>query len=89
MKYFVVTSGSEYLVDILWGVRQEEKRPGLKYKKLSPQIEKRGKLVEWSKDVSDRLGFDSATFHLAVKLIDLFMDGHDIMVCQSKENLSM
>ena len=75
------TLGSEYLVDILFWVKQHERRPSLRYKKLSPQIEKRGQLIEWSKDVSQKLGLSDSTFHLAVRLIDLFMDGHDIMVC--------
>ena len=74
------TLGSEYLVDILFWVKQHERRPSLRYKKLSPQIEKRGQLIEWSKDVSQKLGLSDSTFHLAIRLIDLFMDGHDIMV---------
>jgi len=71
--------GSDYLEDILWWVKQDEERPRLRHNKNSPQIAKRGNLIEWSRNVSEQLGLATATFHLAVKLIDLFMDGHDIM----------
>ena len=72
--------GSEYLVDILFWVKQHERRPSLRYKKISPQLAKRGQLIEWARDVNSKLGFCEITFHLAVRLIDLFMDGHDIAV---------
>ena len=72
--------GSEYLVDILFWVKQHERRPSLRYKKISPQLAKRGQLIEWARDVNSKLGFCDITFHLAVRLIDLFMDGHDIAV---------
>ena len=72
--------GSEYLVEVLYWMKQEENRHGAKYKNTSPQKGKRGKLIEWMRNVSCKLGLADATFHLATKLLDLFMDGHDIMV---------
>jgi len=70
--------GSEYVTEIFFWVKELERRPGRAYKKISPQLSKRGQLVEWSRDVSCKLGLCESTFHLAVRLIDLFMDGHEI-----------
>ena len=72
--------GSEYVTEIFFWVKEQEKRPGRAYKKISPQLSKRGQLVEWARDVSCKLGLCESTFHLAVRLIDLFMDGHEIAV---------
>ena len=72
--------GSEYVTEIFFWVKELERRPGRAYKKISPQLSKRGQLVEWSRDVSCKLGLCESTFHLAVRLIDLFMDGHEIAV---------
>lgn len=72
--------GSEYLVEVLCWMKQEENRQGRRYKNASPQIGKRGKLIEWIATVSCKLELADATFHLAMKILDLFMDGHDIMV---------
>eukprot|EP00092_Neocalanus_flemingeri_P084064 GFUD01105574.1.p1 GENE.GFUD01105574.1~~GFUD01105574.1.p1 ORF type:complete len:287 (-),score=69.67 GFUD01105574.1:289-1149(-) len=79
MSYYdAPTLGSEYTMDILYWLKQKE-RHGLHHcRKQSPQLEKRGQLVEWTCDVADKLGLCTSTLHLAVKLVDLFMDGHDI-----------
>ena len=37
-------------------------------------------LIDWTKDVAEKLGMHQGSLHLAVRLIDLFMDGHDIQV---------
>jgi len=50
----------------------------LKHKGNSPQIDKRSQLIEWLVGVSGKLGLSSSTMHLAVKLLIMFMDGHDI-----------
>ena len=73
-------AGSEYLLEVLYWMRQEENRQGRVYRNTSPQIGKRGKLIEWIRNVSCKLGLADATFYLASKLLDLFMDGHDIQV---------
>ena len=75
--------GSEYVTEIFFWVKELERRPGRAYKKISPQLSKRGQLVEWSRDVSCKLGLCESTFHLAVRLIDLFMDGHEIAVSKA------
>ena len=67
-------------MEIINWVKTQERKPEMRLKKVSPQLEKRGSLVEWSRDVSQKLGLSDSTYHLAVRLIDLFMDGHDIMV---------
>ena len=81
MSYYdAPTLGSEYTMDILSWLKQKE-RHGLPHcRRQSPQLEKRLQLVEWSCEVADKLGLCTSTLHLAVKLVDLFMDGHDIQV---------
>ena len=78
--HLCLVAGSEYVVEMLNWVKTQERRPEMRLKQLSPQLEKRGAMVEWSRDVSQKLGLSDSTYHLAVRLIDLFMDGHDIMV---------
>ena len=72
--------GSEYTCDILIWLREREKEAGLTVRLQSPQLDRRLQLVEWSGDVAASLGLTTNTLHLAIKLIDLFMDGHDIQV---------
>jgi len=71
--------GSDYVSEIICWVKVRERRANLRFKNSSPQIEKRGSLIEWTRDVAQKLCLSDITFHLAVRLIDLFMDGHDIM----------
>ena len=44
----------------------------------SPQLHKRQHLVEWTVQVQEKMGLCEASLHLAVSILDLFMDGHDI-----------
>ena len=71
--------GSEYTMDIVSWLLAKENRC-LKHKGNSPQIDKRSQLIEWLVGVSGKLGLSSSTMHLAVKLLIMFMDGHDIQV---------
>ena len=73
---------TEYLADLIFWMKEEEKRKRRRIQSLSPQIGKRGKLLEWMRSVASKLRLADATFHLAAKLLDFFMDGHDIMVCR-------
>ena len=76
----VCFSGNEYTEDILTNIRVRERSPVLRIRRTSPQLGKRSQLVNWSKDVSDKLQLHQNTFHLTIKLIDVFMDGHNIEV---------
>jgi len=70
--------GSEYIMDIITWLKQKERQVILQCRRQSPQMEKRLQLIDWSCEVADKLGLCSSTLHLATKLVDLFMDGHDI-----------
>ena len=73
------TIGSEYTMDIMaWLLSKEAKC--LKHKGNSPQTDKRSQLIEWMVGVSGKLGLSTTTLHLAVKILVMFMDGHDIKV---------
>jgi hypothetical protein len=37
-------------------------------------------LVDWTSIVAEKLKLTSTTLHLAIKILDYFMDGHDIQV---------
>jgi len=70
--------GNEYTEDILTNIRERERSPVLRIRRTSPQLGKRSQLVNWSRDISNKLQLHQNTFHLAIKLIDVFMDGHNI-----------
>jgi len=74
----VSNPGNEYTMDILNWLKQKERQVILHCRRQSPQLEKRLQLIEWSCEVADKLGLCANTLHLATKLVDLFMDGHDI-----------
>ena len=74
------TLGSEYTMDILSWLKGKERNSSHYIRRQSPQLEKRSLLIDWTKDVAEKLGLHEGTLHLAVRLIDLFMDGHDIQV---------
>jgi len=79
MSYYdAPTLGSEYTMDILSWLKVKERHAPHHCRRQSPQLEKRVQLIDWSCDVADKLGLCTSTLHLAVKLVDLFMDGHDI-----------
>jgi len=68
---------SEYAKDILaWLKIREGSIP--EFKRQSPQINKRRFLIEWTSVVAEKLKLTNCTVHLAVKMLDFFMDGHDI-----------
>ena len=46
----------------------------------SPQLSRRSELVDWLSRVADCLALGRCTLHLAVKILDYFMDAHDILV---------
>merc|ERR1719158_1208386 len=65
-------------MDILSWLKGKERNSSHYIRRQSPQLEKRSLLIDWTKDVAEKLGLHEGTLHLAVRLIDLFMDGHDI-----------
>jgi len=77
MDSIVSQLGSEYTRDILAWLRSRElTTPGCRQQ--SPQLASRRHLVEWSTEVAGKLSLSAATLHLALRIVDLFMDGHDI-----------
>jgi len=70
--------GSEYTLDVLKWLKKKEQQKSSQCQQKSPQLDMRGHLVEWTIDVAEKLGLCSETLHLAIKIVDLFMDGHDI-----------
>jgi len=76
--YDGVTLGSEYTMDILSWMKGKERKSFHYIRRQSPQLEKRSQLVDWTTDVAEKMGLHQSSLHLAVKLLDLFMDGHDI-----------
>jgi len=77
MDSIVNQLGSEYTRDILAWLRSRElTTPGCRQQ--SPQLASRRHLVEWTTEVAGKLSLSAATLHLALRIVDLFMDGHDI-----------
>lgn len=70
-------SHPEYYYEIIAWLKKRE-RQTLDFKKQSPQITKRRHLVDWTSIVAEKLKLTSCTVHLAIKILDYFMDGHDI-----------
>lgn len=69
--------GGEYTVDMVRWLRGREATVA-RCRRQSPQLSRRRHLVEWTSEVQEKLHLHSSTLHLAVKIMDLFMDGHDI-----------
>jgi hypothetical protein len=61
---------------VLWLKKREQFLP--EFKRQSPQIKKRRKLIDWTTMVAEKLELSTCTVHLSIKLLDYFMDGHDI-----------
>lgn len=59
-------------------VQREKNRVSFYYK--SPQIEHRSTLVEWMKKIAALKKLDNSSIHLAVYLLDVFMDNHHIVI---------
>jgi hypothetical protein len=68
---------SEYTQDILIWLRRKE-LDGIQCRRQSPQLSKRRHLIDWTCEAQQKLCLSDNTLHLAVRLMDLFMDGHDI-----------
>ena len=70
---------SEYVEDILTWMKDKETSIA-RLQLLSPQLDRRKHLVDWSCSVAVQLRLSTLTVHLSVKLLDHFMAGHDIEV---------
>lgn len=68
---------SDYAVDIMSWMKEKE-GDMYEFKRQSPQLGRRRHLVDWTSLVAEKLKLTNCTLHLAVKLLDYFMDGHDI-----------
>ena len=70
---------SDYVEDILSWMKDKETSM-VELQLLSPQLDHRRQLVAWSCSTAVQLKLSTQTVHLAVKLLDHFMAGHDIEV---------
>jgi len=68
---------SDYIQVIVSWLKKREAQ-SMEYKGQSPQIQRRRHLVDWTSIVGEKLHLTNSTVHLAVKILDYFMDGHDI-----------
>ena len=69
----------DYVKDVLAWLKDRETNSA-KLQLLSPQLSRRRQLVDWTCDIAEKLRLSTQTVHLAVKLLDHFMAGHDIEV---------
>ena len=70
---------SDYVEDILAWMKDKEISM-VQLELLSPQLDRRRQLVDWTCSMAVKLKLTTQTVHLAVKLLDHFMAGHDIEV---------
>jgi len=68
----------EYLTDFLLTLKDQEDRWSKRFYRRSPQLQFRNGLVNWLVVTCKELGLHPSTIHLAVKILDSFMDGHNI-----------
>ncbi|XP_071448580.1 cyclin-J [Hetaerina americana] len=67
----------EFSLDVIKTlINKEGRRKKFFYR--SPQIRERPLLLSWIQKVSEQLNLQNTTFHLAVYVLDIFMDNHDI-----------
>ena len=69
--------GCEYVRDILVWVLWKEKTV-CPLQNVSPQLDKRRRLIEWTAGIAAQLELTTQTLHMAVRYLDLFMSGHSI-----------
>lgn len=69
--------GDEYLLENLSFLRQTEGAIP-KFMGLSPQLNQRRQLVDWTCLVAQSLDLSDLAVHLGVRILDTFMDSHDI-----------
>ncbi|XP_046385474.1 cyclin-J isoform X2 [Ischnura elegans] len=67
----------EYAKDVIKALILKERRRK-KFFCRSPQIHERPQLISWIQKLSERLKLQNTTSHLAVYVLDIFMDNHDI-----------
>ena len=59
-------------------MKEQEDRWSKRFYRRSPQLQFRSGLVSWLIGTSKELGLHPSTIHLAIKILDSFMDGHNI-----------
>ena len=67
----------KYLSETLMYMRHRESKLPT-FKRKSPQFDRRRVLVDWTCTSGESLEFPKSTIHLAIVLLDRFMDGHHI-----------
>ena len=67
----------QYLLDTFAYMRQRESKLST-FKRRSPQLEHRRVLVDWLCTKGESLEFPKSTIHMALVLLDRFMDCHSI-----------
>lgn len=73
------TNLADYFVSIHEYYRRQEKEFAV-FHFQSPELEYRGELVRWLKALQHELSFSTLALHLAVHLLDYFMDNHMVAV---------
>jgi hypothetical protein len=59
---------------------------GSEHADFSKNSASRRHLVDWTSIVAEKLKLTSSTLHLAVRILDYFMDGHDIQVHRQEKS---
>nr|GFT21169.1 cyclin-J [Nephila pilipes] len=80
--YFLMTSEEEWLIgsyhkDIHNYLRLKERKRFI-YRGQSPQLHLRKSMIEWMNMICLKMEFCTSVQHLAVYLLDIFMDNHTI-----------
>lgn len=69
---------TEYAEEIV-GTLQEKEKQRIPFLQQSPQLKYRHVLVTWMRAVAEELNLSNTSVHLAVYLLDIFMDNHRIV----------
>ncbi|XP_046990687.1 cyclin-J isoform X1 [Schistocerca americana] len=68
---------TDYAKDVVSSLREKE-RQRIPFNFRSPQIQYRSHLVKWICNIAEGLKLSSTTVHLAIYILDIFMDNHSI-----------
>jgi len=71
----------EYVSDVLSWIKQREVEMD-HLQLVAPQLNRRRQLINWTCSMASDLKISTLTVHLAIKLLDHFMSGHDIEEAQ-------
>jgi len=72
------TTLNPYTMDFIQHMKMQESQFDKQYFQRSPQLSWRRVLIDWLHKIAEKTRLKRSTLHLCAKLLDFFMDGHNV-----------